>query len=431
MASLNGRRVAIVAGIRTPFVKAGTAFRKLTAQDLGRMAVQELAQRAELDLKQVDEVVYGAVVPDVRAPNIAREIVLTGGFPHGVSAVSCTYQCATAIKAMTIGATSIMTGNADVVIAGGAECLSNIPILYSRPLSDALVAASKAKSLTGKAKSFANLKPKDLLPVPPALAEPTTGLTMGESAEKMAKENGIPRDEQDRFAHESHVKAAKAWADGKYKDEVLTAWVPPSFEQSISEDNGVRRDSDLAAYTTLKPVFDRKYGTVTAGNASPLTDGASALLIMSDERAKALGYRPLGYLKAWAYAAVDPGWQLLMAPALAVPRALDRAGMKLAEMDLIEMHEAFAAQVLSNIQALESKKFAQEKLGRGEAVGEVRRDILNVNGGSISIGHPFAATGGRMVLTALKELSRRDKQHALLSVCAAGGLGASVILERV
>jgi acetyl-CoA acyltransferase len=296
-------------------------------------------------------------------------------------------------------------------------------------LASALVEAQKGKTIADKLKPFTKLSPKDLVPPIPGFSrEPTTGEQMGEAAEKMAKQNGITRAEQDAIAHASHSKASRAWNDGTYAAEVMHV-IPPPYDAPVAKDNLVRDDSTLEGYAKLSPVFDRKHGTITAGNASPLTDGASALLVMRESKAKALGYTPLGYVKSWAYAAVDPGWQLLMGPVFAAPKALDRAGMKLADMDLVDMHEAFAAQVASNLKALASKSFAEEKLGRSEAIGEIDPSILNVNGGSIAIGHPFAATGGRMVLSTLRELKKRGKQHALLTVCAAGGLGAAMVLE--
>jgi acetyl-CoA acyltransferase len=430
MAQNNGhRRVAIVRGLRTPFVKAGSVFGGLTALDLGRMVVQELVQRADLDPNEINQLVFGQVIPTLTSPSIAREVVLAAGLPRRIEAFTVARACATSIQAMTTAANAIAVGEADVIIAGGTESMSDAPIFTSRPLAHALVAASKARSLPDKLKPFQRLKAKDLLPVPPAIAEYSTGQTMGESAEKMAKENGISREEQDRIALASHQNAARAWKEGRFDGEVMHVVVPPKFEDVAARDNIVREDTSLDALGQLRPVFDRKYGTITAGNASPLTDGAAALLLMSEEKAKALGYEPLGFLRAHAYAATDPGDQLLQGPAYAAPVALKRAGMTLADIDLVEMHEAFAAQVASNLQALASASFAK-KAGWSGPVGEVDRERLNVNGGSISIGHPFGATGARIVTQALNELKRRNKNTVLCTVCAAGGLGAAVVLER-
>ncbi len=424
-----GRRVAIIGGLRTPFVKANTVFNDLTALDLGVIVVKELVQRYDLDPESIDQVVFGQVVPGLTAPSVAREIVLLSGLPRKVEAHTVARACATSIQTMVDAANAIALGYSDIAIAGGTESMSDPPIFTSRPLAHALVSASKAKSLPGRIKPFQRLKAKDLLPVPPAIAEYTTGLSMGDSAEKMAKENGISRREQDEISLASHLNAARAWKTGLFKDEVMSVPIPPKYDVIADRDNIVREDTSLEALSALKPVFDRRYGTVTAGNASPLTDGAGALLLMSEERAKALGYEPLGYLRSYAFAATDPGDQLLQGPAYAAPIALDRAGLSLKDIDLIDMHEAFAAQVASNIQALASKSF-NEKLGRPAPVGEVDRSRLNVNGGSISIGHPFAATGARILHQSLRELKRRNLNTALVTVCAQGGQGAAVVLER-
>jgi acetyl-CoA acyltransferase len=430
MASRPGRRAAIVAGLRTPFVKSGTAFKDLTALDLSRMVVSELIQRTELPGKEVDQVVFGAVVPQVQVPNLAREVALLTNLPRSVEAYSVSRACATSLQAMTNAADAIALGEADVVIAGGAEALSDVPITYSRAVAQAVVAASRGKTVVEKIRAFSDVTAKDLLPVPPALAEYSTGLTMGESAEKMAKENGISREAQDAWAHRSHSRAAKAWAEGIFSKEVMRVLVPPKYEAAVAEDNTVRKDSQLDGYAKLKPVFDRKYGTITAGSSSPLTDGAAALVLMSEEKAKALGMKPLGFLREYAYAAVDPGWQLLQGPAFAVPKVLRRAGMTVADIDLFEIHEAFAAQVLSNLQAWGSKKFADEHLGGAAPIGEPPESKINPNGGSISLGHPFGATGARLVHQALRELAAQGKNTALISICAAGGLAGAAILER-
>jgi len=422
------RRVAIVAGLRTPFARQSTAYRQLSALDLGRMVTAELLERVGLARSEVELVVYGQVVPSLSAPNIAREIVLGVNLPPTVDAFSVSRACATSYQSTVDVAQAILDGSVECGIAGGADSASDVPMAVSKKLSDALLRASKARSLPERLRAFSGVGLRDLAPVPPALREPSTGLTMGESAEKMAKENGIPRDKQDEFAHQSHVRATRAWADGRFAEEVMTAFVPPTYE-AFAEDNLVRKDSDLEAYAKLKPAFDRKRGTVTAGNSSPLTDGASALLLMSEAKAASLGLTPLGFVKSYAFCAVDPADQLLIGPAYATPIALDRAGLKLKHMDLVDMHEAFAAQVLSNVQALESDQFAQAKLGRDKRVGLVDWDKFNVNGGSIAIGHPFAATGARQITQTLRELRRRGGQFALCTACAAGGLGAAIVLE--
>lgn len=426
----NGRRVAIVAGLRTPFAKAGTVLKSMSAIDLGRACVAELLERTNLDTKQVEAVVFGTVIPSVLAPNIAREVALLPMMPKGVQAFTVSRACASANQAITDAADQIALGYAEVVIAGGAESLSNIPILHSRGFADALMAANRAKTLPQRLGAFARVRPKDLRPVAPAIAEPSTGETMGQSAEKMAKLNHIPRDEQDQFALRSHRLAAAGTADGRLTAEIAPLYVSPRYETVVTSDNGIREQTSYDQLAALKPVFDRTYGSVTAGNSSPLTDGGAAVLLMSDARARALGYRPLAFIRSYAYAALDPGEQLLQAPVLAAPVALQRAGLSLKDIDVVEMHEAFAAQVLSNLQGFESKQWA-ERAGFSAPVGEVDRARLNVMGGSIAIGHPFGATGARILTTLCHELGRRGGQFGLLTVCAAGGMGHAMVVERV
>jgi acetyl-CoA acyltransferase len=424
-----GRRVAIVSGIRTPFAKAGTTLKGFDAIDLGKMAVTELVHRTNLDVNELDLLVFGTVIPSVLAPNIAREIALMPLLPKKVQAWSVSRACASANQAITDAADQITLGHATIAIAGGAESLSNVPILHSRGFSDALVAASKAKTLGARLRSLARLRPRDLVPITPAIAERTTGESMGQSAEKMAKLNAIPRGEQDALALASHVGAARGTTDGRLTAEIVPVYVPPRYAQVMTDDNGIRADSSLEALSALKPVFDRRYGSVTAGNTSPLTDGGAAVLLMREDRAIALGYRPVAYIRSYAYTAIDPGEQLLQAPVLAAPVALQRAGLTLRDMDLVEMHEAFAAQVLSNLRGFESKYWA-ERAGFAEPVGVVDRAKLNVMGGSIAIGHPFGATGARITTTLVNELARRDGQFGLMTVCAAGGLGFAMVVER-
>ncbi|MEN9508792.1 MAG: acetyl-CoA acyltransferase [Gemmatimonadota bacterium] len=429
MPTTSSRRVAIIDGVRTPFARSGTALRDYTAIDLGRFAVAELVQRTSLDGAEVDLLTFGTVLPSVVAPNLAREVALLPHFPKTLQAYTVGRACASANQAITDAADQIALGHADVAIAGGSESLTQVPILHSRGMSDILVAASRAKSLSQRLSVLARIRPRDLVPITPAIAEPSTGETMGQSADTMAKINGITRAAQDAFALRSHQRAAAGHADGRLTAEIAPVPVPPRFDTMLATDNGVRHDTTLEQLAALRPVFDRIYGTVTAGNASPLTDGAAAVLLMSEERAKALGYAPLAYIRSYAYAAVDPAEQLLQAPVLAAPMALRRAGLSLNDLDLVDMHEAFAAQVLSNLHGLASKTWAA-RAGLSSPVGEVDPERLNVLGGSISIGHPFGATGARIVTTLCRELQRRDGQFGMLTVCAAGGMGHAMIVER-
>lgn len=427
--TLRPSNTAIVAGSRTPFARSGTVFRDISAIDLGKITVKDVVARAGLAPRDIDHLVYGTVVHDVRAPNIAREVGL-GTLPPSVPAVTVSRACTSANQAIADAALLIESGQAEVVVAGGAESLSHVPILAGDRLAKALVAASKAKSLGDRLGAFRHLRPKDLAPVSPAIAEPTTGETMGEAAERMAKENGISREDQDAWALRSHELAAVGTEDGRLKDEIVAVYVPPSYEEVVGRDNGIRTDTSMEVLAGLRPAFDRKFGSVTAGNASPLTDGASALVLMNGERARAEGIEPLGWVRSWAWTALDPGKQLLQGPAYAAPIALDRAGLGMKDIGLMEMHEAFASQVLSNLQAFGSKQFACEKLGRSEAVGHPDFERINVMGGSIAIGHPFGATGGRVTLTLLNEMARRDLEFGLVTVCAAGGMAFAMVVER-
>ena len=424
------RRPVVVSGLRTPFARSGTVFRDVSAVDLARRATQELLERTALDGKVVDEVAFGQVVTSVLAPNVAREVSLLPQLPKTVPAYSLNRACASAGQAVSYAADQITLGHADVVLAGGVESLSDIPILHSKRMAQILVEASKAKTLGQRLAAFGKVRPKDLIPVSPAIAEPSTGESMGQSAEKMAKENGISREAQDRLALTSHQRAAAATASGRFAMEIAPWFGGRGMDDVISTDNLIRADTSLEALAQLRPVFDKRYGTVTAGNSSGLTDGAAVVLMMEEARARALGYRPLVAVKSYAVAAVDPGWQLLMGPAYAVPKALDRAGITWKELGLVEIHEAFAAQVLSNAQAWGSKAWA-EKLGRSAPVGEVDWEKTNVHGGSIAIGHPFGATGARIVTTLANEMAARDVQFGLISICAQGGMGFAMVLERV
>jgi acetyl-CoA acyltransferase len=425
-----GRRVAIVDGCRTPIIRSGTLFSELTAGELGTLAIRELLHRSDLDPAEIDEVVYGTVTPSPLAPNIAREAALGAGVPPRAPAFTVSRACASSNQAITSAAGTIARGYADVIVAGGAESLTDIPILFSRSMRDRLMNAARARSLPARLKAFSGLRPRELAPVTPAIAEPSTGESMGESAERMAKENGISREAQDRWALRSHRRAAEGTADGRLLHEEMAVFIPPDYQTMVDRDNGIRTDTSMEQLAKLKPVFDRKFGTITAGNASPLTDGASAVLLMSEEKAHALGYEPLGYIRSYAYTALAPSGQLLQGPAYAAPLALDRAGITMQDIELWEIHEAFAAQVLSNFQWLDSDDFARNELGRSEKVGLIDEDRINVMGGSIALGHPFGATGARLTITLLNEMKRRDLGLGLITVCAAGAMGFAMVVER-
>lgn len=423
-----GDRIAIVSGLRTPFARQATAFHGIPAIDLGNMVVSELLARSEIPPEVIEQLVFGQVVQMPEAPNIAREIVLGTGMSVHTDAYSVSRACATSFQAVANVAESLMAGTIRAGIAGGADSSSVLPIGVSKKLARVLVDANKARTLGQKLKLFSRLRPRDLLPVPPAVAEYSTGLRMGDTAEQMAKTHGITREQQDALAHRSHTKAAIAWQEGKLRDEVMTTFIPP-YRQPFSEDNNVRQNSSITDYAKLRPAFDRIHGTVTAANSTPLTDGAAAVILMTESRAKELGLKPLGYLRSYAFTAVDVWKDMLLGPAWAAPLALERAGITLNDLTLFDMHEAFAAQTLANLKMLASERFARDVLGRSHATGEVDDAKFNVLGGSIAYGHPFAATGARMITQTLHELRRRGGGFGLVTACAAGGLGAAMVLE--
>ncbi|MDA9556819.1 acetyl-CoA C-acyltransferase FadI [Vibrio sp.] len=428
LSTQSGNRVAIVSGLRTPFVRQNTDFKHLAAVDLGQMLIAEMLRSDQLNPQWIEQVVFGQVVQMPAAPNIAREIVLGTGMPTSTDAYSVTRACATSFQAVANVAESIASGRISCGIAGGADSSSVLPIGVSKKLAATLLSLSKTKTLSQKLSLLKTLSAKDLLPVPPPIAEYSTGLSMGQTAEQMAKSHGISREEQDLFAHHSHQRAASAWRSGHLNEEVMMAY-PEPYHSWIHQDNNIRFDSNLDSYAQLKPAFDKRFGSVTAANATPLTDGAAAVLLMSEEKAKHLGLDILGYIRSFAFSAIDVWEDMLMGPSYATPLALDKAGITLKDLDLIDMHEAFAAQALANLKMFGSTKFAKEKLLRDEAIGEVDMSKFNVLGGSIAYGHPFAATGARMITQSLNELRRRGGGLALTTACAAGGLGAAMVLE--
>ena len=423
------RKAVIVAGNRTPFVKAFGEYLKLDTIALGCEAVRGLLKNTELATKEVDAIVWGGVILPGLAPNVGREIALDLKLPVEAEAMTVTRACASGLQAVTSAVAAIERGDADVVIAGGSDSTSNAEIKLPQKLVHAMAPVAFGKAGPADALSImGQLFPlRDVMPSMPKIAERSTGQVMGEAAEEMARRNEISREEQDKFALLSHQRAANAIASGRFDGEVTK--VENSSGGVVSNDDLVRPHTTIEKLAKLRPVY-AKDGTLTAGNSSPLTDGAAAVLIMSEEKARSLGYKPLASFRSWSYVGVDPADQLLIGPAMAMPKALDRAGVSLKDMDFVDIHEAFAAQVLSVTKALGSQAFAKSRLGKDQAVGEIPEERLNVHGGSIALGHPFAATGARMVTTMARELAESDKQFALLGICAAGGLGAAAVLER-
>lgn len=419
-------RVAIVAGVRTPFARMGTTLKDKNAIDLGACVADALIARCAIDPETIDQAIFGMTVMQPDAPFIAREIVLASGMSPRTDAYSITRACATSLQTAISGAEAIALGQANTVMVGGTDSISDIRIGLRPALSAALRDLSAARSMSARLRIAAGLRPRDFVPARPSITEYSTGQTMGASAQQMAHDWSISREIQDDLAHASHEKAAAAIRAG----HVDAYRIPVAgTHASVNEDNLVRENSQRNAYARLSPVYEPTTGSVTAGNASPLTDGAAGLMLMSETRARSVGLVPLAYIRSAAFAAKTPATDLLMGPVLATPTALARAGVTLAELDLIDMHEAFAAQLEANIRGMESATYLPEMTGDAP-LGEIKRDILNVNGGSLAYGHPFGATGARLLVQTAYEMARRDVSLALCTACAAGGIGAAVVLER-
>jgi acetyl-CoA acyltransferase len=422
-------RVMVVNGARTPFARARSVFQKMPPSALGGAVLRETIARSDLDPQLIEEIYFGIVSPPAEGTNVSREALFDSGLPSSIPCTTINRYCASASEAAAGIAAKIISGQIDIGIAGGVESISSIRALFSEEATDFFQDLMKAKTPAQKIQHLAHFKPQHLAPHAPGIKEPTTGLTMGQSADLMAREFHISREEQDKYAVDSHLKAHQAWERGFYKSHVIP--VSTADGKVVDRDTDIRSDTSVEKLGKLKPVF-YKDGSITAGNASPLTDGASSILLMSESKARELRMQPLGVIRSVASAAVDIKKEpLLIGPAFAIPKALKLAGIKWEDLDLIEMHEAFAAQVLSTIRAIESKEWAKEKLGMDKAIGHVDMSKLNVNGGSIPLGHPFGATGVRMILQGLHELRARKKNLALLSVCAAGGLGSVMVVEAV
>lgn len=427
---LLGRKVVVVDGNRTPFLRSQTAFTDMMAYQLGAIAVSGLLQKTGLDPAHIDRLLMGTVIAEPRTSNLAREVALAAGLPETLPAYTVTAACTSSNVAISSAVEAIAVGMADVIIAGGAEVLSDVPIRFSRPLRQRLIAAQKAKGPGDYVRLLGGLKPIDILPDTPAIAEFSTGLTMGQSAERLVKRTGVTREEQDAYALASHQRAARATSEGLLRRQITPAMVPPTFKP-LSSDNGIRGDSTLDKLASLPPVFDRQFGSVTAGNSSFLTDGAAVVLLMSEERAKELGYEPLATIVGYAMVAGEPIEELLSGPSVAIPMALDQVGIGLDRVGVVELHEAFAGQMVANLKLLRDPTYGRERLGREREVGEISPDALNAWGGSLSIGHPFGATGARLVTTAAQRMRHEDVEFGLVSACAAGALGHALVLQRV
>ncbi len=423
------RRVVVVDGCRTPFCRSGTAFTDLKSYDLGRMAVSGLLHRAAIDPDVVDLLVMGTVIADPATSNLGREVVLASQLPDSCPAYTVSVACVSSLQSFLDAARAIATGGADVAIAAGAETLSDAPIRYRRSVRKRLIKAQKARGPGDYLALLKGLGPSDLLPEPVALAEFSTGEIMGENCERLAKRYGITREAQDAYAAGSHQRAAAATEDGALPAQITPVFVPPKGK-AVRGDNGIRADSTVESLSKLRPVFDRRFGTITAGNSSYLTDGGAAVLLASEEAAKKLGLEPVATLRSAAVAGLDPLEELLLGPALTIPGALDAARLQLEDMEVVELHEAFAAQVLAVEKVLGDPKWCSDRLGRESPVGAIDPVRLNAWGGSLSVGHPFGATGARLITNCCQRMVAEDAGFGIVAACAAGAIGIGLVFER-
>jgi len=425
------QHIAVVAGIRTAYARAGTVFANYTAVDLGRLAISEVLARAAVEPEAVDSVIIGNVVQPVEAVNVARVIALMAGIPESVPAFTVHRNCASGMQAIASAADLIAAGRAELVVAGGVESMSNIPFFLSQRLKQVTTQLLYAKTLGKRARAVLSLRPKDFIPrigLLLGLTDPTCRLSMGQTAEVLARELGISRESQDAFALTSHQKALAAQAEGRFKDEIMTVMSTRNEEEAVTLDNGVRHGETMEVLAGLKPAFDRRYGTVTAGNASQVTDGGAAVLVASEKAVSRFGFTPLGYVKDFEFAGLSPK-RMGLGPAYATSRLLERTKTKFDDIGLIEMNEAFAAQVIANEMVFRDDGLSEHFLGR-KAIGEIDRNILNVNGGAIAMGHPVGSSGTRLVLTLLLEMQRRKTDTGLATLCVGGGQGAAMLLGR-
>ncbi len=425
------KRIAIIDGIRTPICRAAGIFENVYADDLGAFAVKELLARASLPAKHIDELIFGNVCQPVSAPNIARIIALKAGLPNSLPAYTVQRNCGSGAESITTAADKILAGKAEVIIAGGTESMSNIPLLFNKRMTKLVSNLATARTSVQKLKVLLSFRPRYLKPVVgliEGLTDPITGLIMGKTAEILAREFRISRDEQDDFSIASHARAIRAMHAGVFEDEICPLPVPPDYHSVQHSDDGPRENEKLTKLRSLRPYFDRRNGTVTVGNSCSISDGAAAILVMTEEKARELGLKPLGFLVDYAYAGLEPE-RMGLGPVYATARLLKQTNLNFEHIKLIELNEAFAAQVLANLKAFASDGFAVKYLNLSKKVGDIDPDVMNVNGGAIALGHPVGMTGTRLVLTLLKELQRRQEQFGLATMCIGGGQGGALLLE--
>ncbi len=443
------RDVVIVEGVRTPFAKAGSKLKGLHPAELGRVALKELLSRSDVDGELVDEVIIGNVGSPSDAVNISRVVALRAGLPQKVSAATVHRNCASALESISNGFDKIKSGMADVVVAGGTESMSQYPLMMGDAFVRTFERLGAARSPVQRLGALASLLRADLkqvvdmvstgpfqttphkprIAVMEGLMDPFCGINMGQTAEILAKEFNLSREEQDRFALRSHQRAVEAQKNKRFDVEIAPVFLPPKFKEFVAQDIGPRPEQSMEQLAKLKPFFDRQYGTITVANSCPITDGAAMVMMMSRGRAKELGLRPMVSIRGYAFAGLEPE-RMGLGPVYSTPKALKRAGLEMKDMGLIELNEAFAAQVLACVKAFGSREFAKAKLGLDQAVGEIDMEKLNVNGGAIALGHPVGATGTRLVLTLMKEMAKRDVQFGLATLCIGGGQGGAMVLEK-
>lgn len=421
------RKVVFIDGVRTPFLRTNTDYKDLMSYELGKFAIKGLLQRTGIDPNVIDMVVMGTVISNVRTSNVAREAAITAGIPSHVPCHTVTQACISANQAVASGVNAVMNGQADIFVAGGVDNVSDVPILFKKKMRKKLLNAQKLKGFGDTLKFVLSLRPSDFAPDAPAVAEFLTDRTMGQDCELMANRFEITRQSQDEFAARSHQLAAQN--KNKLAKEIVPVEVGPDFK-AITEDNGVRGDTTAEKISKLKPAFSKPHGTLTAANSSFLTDGATAGLFMTEEKAKELGLKPKAYVHDFTFSAQRLEDELLLGPTYATSHLLKKTNLTLEDIDVFEFHEAFAGQIMSNLACLNSDSFAKENLGRDKAVGKIPMDKFNLWGGSLSIGHPFGATGVRLVTTAANRLIEENGRYALLAACAAGAHGHAMILEK-
>ena len=424
-------RIAIVTALRTPMARAGGKFKKMQADHLGAVLFRELMMRSPVSVDEVDEVIIGNVAQPIHAANIARVIALRAGFPEATPALTVHRNCASGMESITTAVSRIHSGEGKVYVCGGVESMSNIPLVYSEKMTTIFTDLSRAKTLLDKVRTLLGFKPSFLKPIiglMSGLTDPVSGLLMGNTAEVLAQDFGISREEQDAFAVQSHLKAQKAKESGRFALESMAVVYDEKEGKFLDYDDGIRESQSLEKLARLKPFFDRKNGTVTAGNSSQITDAAAGVILMSESEAKKRGLEPLGYLRDYAYEGLDPK-RMGLGPVFATHKLFQQTGLGMDDIEIVEINEAFAAQVIACEKAFASEDFAKAHFGESKAVGAIDPDILNVNGGAVALGHPVGMTGTRLVLTVLYELRQRGLQRGLATLCIGGGQGAALLLE--